>query len=141
MKTAVIYHSFFHTTEQYAKWIAEDIGADVMTMRKARDLAGYDRLVIMSGTYCGWMPIAGFLRKNWERLQDKEIVAVAVGMVPEEDPASKISYEKIPPEIRNRIKYFKVRGATPGAKKKQREQEVQKSNLDSVISYLKNESA
>ncbi|HAH86926.1 MAG TPA: flavodoxin, partial [Armatimonadetes bacterium] len=57
MKTAVIYHSFFHTTEQYAKWIAEEIGAETIPMRKAKNLSGFDRLIIMSGTYAGWMPL------------------------------------------------------------------------------------
>ncbi len=141
MKTAVIYHSFFHTTEQYAKWIAEEIGAETIPMRKAKNLSGFDRLIIMSGTYAGWMPLAGFLRKNWGRLQGKEVVAVAVGALSEADTASKTSYQKIPPAIRSRIKYFKIRGATPFAGKEQRQQEILKSNLDRVLSYLKGESA
>ena len=37
MSTAIIYHSVFHTTEQYAKWLAEAIGAELAPMRKAKD--------------------------------------------------------------------------------------------------------
>ena len=136
MKTAIIYHSVFHATEQYAKWLAEALAAELLPMKKAKDLSPFNRLIIMSGTYAGGMPLVGFLKKNWSKMQHKKVIVIAVGAAPEDDPMSKASYDKIPDEIKAKITYFKIRGATPFANKEKREQEITKDNLDKVLGYL-----
>lgn len=136
MRTAVIYKSVFHSTAQYARWLAEALGAELLPMNKAKDIARFDRVVIMSGTYAGGMPLVGYLKKHWPQLQGKEVVVVAVGAAPVDDPASRLSYEKIPPEIREQITYFKIRGATPFAKAAQREQEIRREHLTPVLQHL-----
>ena len=132
MKTAVIYRSFLGATKQYAKWLGEDLGADVFTFRQIADdkLSGYDAVIISSGTYAGWMPLMGFLKKKWDVIKDKKVAVLAVGSVEPEHPGSKIVYEKIPPEIRGKIKYFKVWGKM--CDKEKPERGVKKENLAEV---------
>lgn len=136
MTTAIVYHSVFHATERYARWLGEALGAEVLPMRKAKDLDRFDRIIVMSGTYASGMPLVGFLKKHWPRLRQKQVVAIAVGAAPADDPASKISYEHLPAEIREHITYAKIRGATPFAKKEQWQQEITRANLDEVLQLL-----
>lgn len=112
MKIAIIYRSFLGTTRQYAEWLAEDVGGEVLAYRQADpgSLAAYDAFVIMSGTYASWMPLVAFLKKKWDFIKGKKVAVVAVGAVPAEDQASISAYERIPEYIRLSIKYFKLPG-------------------------------
>jgi hypothetical protein len=50
---AVVYRSHYGTTKQYAEWIAEELGADLIERRKANAavLSGYDCVVYGGGLY------------------------------------------------------------------------------------------
>jgi menaquinone-dependent protoporphyrinogen IX oxidase len=137
MKTAIIYRSFLGTTRHYAKWLAEDIGSEVMTFSQASadKPAGFDTIIIMSGTYCSWMPLVSFLKKHWDNIKDKKVAVVAVGIVMGEDPGNKISYERIPEEIRAKIKYFKIPGRM-GNNPKANKMPVVRQNLKPVIDFV-----
>lgn len=137
MPTIILYHSVFHTTEQYARWLGEALGAEVRGMGRMGDLAPFDRVIVMSGTYASGMPLVKFLIKHWPVLQAKDVVVVAVGAAPPDDPQSKASYDRIPEEIRACITYFKIRGATPFAGKAKRAEEIRRENLDEVIAALR----
>ena len=54
-KTALIYHSKHGSTEKYAKWIAEETGADLFKDGevKASDLAGYERIIYGGAIHSG----------------------------------------------------------------------------------------
>ncbi len=136
MTTVIVYHSVFHATEQYARWLGEALGVEARPMRSKGDLSPFDRIIVMSGTYAGGMPLVKFLTKHWPELSGKQVVVVAVGAAPPDDPQSLLSYERIPAEIRAKITYFKIRGATPFANKAKRAAEVRREQLDAVIRYL-----
>lgn len=81
-KIAVVYQSKNGSTAQYAKWIAEETGADLFTVDscKVSDLADYDTIV-----YGGWIRVGGvqgieFLKKNFKALGHKKIITFAVGL-------------------------------------------------------------
>lgn len=62
--TAVIYRSILGTTEQYAKWLAEDINADIFKFKeidKSR-IGEYKKYVIASGSY-----LAGLRSLNFSK--------------------------------------------------------------------------
>ena len=65
-KTALIYHSKHGSTEKYAKWIAEETGADLFKDGevKAADLAGYDRII-----YGGAIHSGGIMGMNFEKIE------------------------------------------------------------------------
>ena len=55
MKTIVVYKSKYGTAEQYAKWIAEELGCDVKELGeiKARDLEPYEGIIYGGGVHAG----------------------------------------------------------------------------------------
>lgn len=140
MKDLIVYKSFLGTTKQYAEWIGEYLKTDSFKFNQATDsdLIGADRIIVMSGTYAGQMPLIGFLEKNWSILKNKKVFVIAVGAVPSQDNMSKASYEKIPEEIRATIKYIKVMGATPFAGSDKRREQIKKENLKEVFTELDN---
>lgn len=109
-EVAIVYFSLLGSSRKYARWLGEALDADVLTFRKATDdrLQAYDSVVVCSGTFGGWMPLAGFLKKHWAVLAGKQVIALAVGSIPPEAPASQKVYEAIPPEIRDAIGYYKL---------------------------------
>ena len=137
MNSIIIYKSVFHSTEQYARWLAEELATKAVSMKKLPELTEYQRIIIMSGTYAGSMPLVKFVTKNWQKLADKEVILIAVGAAPPDDPMSVQSYQRIPAEIRDQVQYFKISGATPFAKAEKRAQEIVPENLNKVLDYLR----
>jgi menaquinone-dependent protoporphyrinogen oxidase len=136
MKTLIFYRSLTGSTTQYAQWLAEETGGELLSYRQAKPdlLSSADAVVVMSGTYASFMPLVGFLKKNWPRIQGKKVAAVAVGVVPPEDQGSRIAYERIPQEIRTSIKYWKLPGKMGQNKSFG---ELRPDNLKPVIDYLR----
>ncbi len=135
MKTAIIYKSYLGATREYAEWLSESVEADVFRYEQAKEglLGKYDRLIVMSGTYAGTMPLTRFLTKNWDDIKNKKIIAIAVGGEPADGKGSVEAYHKIPKEIRDNIKYYKIQGKffifpTGG---------IKKENLNEIIEYIK----
>jgi hypothetical protein len=66
-------------------------------------------------------------------LENKKLVAIAVGIAPEESAWSKKSYGMIPKSITERIEYFKIPGKIwifkPAGK-------VSKENLKKIVEYV-----
>lgn len=135
MKIAVIYKSFLGSTGKYAEWLSEEINADVFKFGQIKkdQFDNYDIVIISSGTYIGWMPLKGYLKKVWQYIKDKNVVVVAVGAAPEDDEWSIKSYERIPIDIRSKIKYFKI----PGKLGKQTAKDIKKENLESIFKYIR----
>lgn len=131
MKTALLYQSRFGTTKLYVDWLKQDLGYDAYTFKNtsADLLSNYDTFIVSSGTYMGKMPLTSFLQKNWDKLNTKKIIAMAVGIVPPNHADSLKSYNAIPGEIRNVINYFKL----PGKIGVRNEQNVLKANILPVV--------
>lgn len=138
MKTAIIYRSFTGITRQYAQWLAESVQGEVLTFGQASGdrLRDYDAVVIMSGTYCSWMPLVSFLKKCWEAIKDKKVAVAAVGVIPPQDQGSQISYNRIPEHIRAAVKYWKLPGKM-GKKESTDFGPVARENLDPIIAHIK----
>jgi hypothetical protein len=93
----------------------------------------YDLIIVCSPTYIGQIRLLGYLKKRWSVLQGKRVILIAVGMAPPESPDSRESYESIPEEIRNRIRYFKLPGKIgPAGRAK-----VKQENLQPVLEYIR----
>jgi len=136
MRTTILYKSYLGATRTYAEWLRDELKCDVKDFGEARDeeLKGYDLVIIMSGTYAAGMPLINFLKSKWEVIKDKKVVVVAVGIAPEGVEYSQRSYEKIPANIREKIKYFKIPGRIAFIKTAG---EVKKENLDRIIEYIR----
>ena len=82
-KTAVIYYSKYGTTENYARLIAKELGADLFEAKKTkfRDIKGYDTVVFGGGIYSGGIREIELITKNWYKgLCEKKVVCFAVGI-------------------------------------------------------------
>ena len=81
-KVAVVYTSKYGSTAKYAKWIAEDTGADLFKAAdcKASDLALYDVIVYGGAVHAGGILGLDFLKKNIRKLEGKRILTFAVGL-------------------------------------------------------------
>jgi len=134
MRTVIIYNSLLGTTKKYAMWLREALEADVSKANAGRRSAlDYDLIIVCSPTYIGQIRLLGYLKKRWSVLQGKRVILIAVGMAPPESSDSRESYESIPEEIRNRIRYFKLPGKIgPAGRAK-----VKQENLQPVLEYIR----
>ena len=134
MRTVIIYNSLLGTTKKYATWLREALEADMSKANAGRASAlNYDLIIICSPTYIGQIRLLGYLKKRWSVLHGKRVILIAVGMAPPESPDSRESYESIPEEIRNKIRYFKLPGRIgPAGKAK-----VKQENLQPVLEYIR----
>jgi menaquinone-dependent protoporphyrinogen IX oxidase len=134
MKTAIIYRSFLGSTRKYAEWLHESIVSDLFKPRQINKskLQEYDLVILCSGTYAGWISIRGYLKRRWQALQGKKVILLVVGIAPPEEAESIKSFEKIPENIRNGIKYFKL----PGTIGSSNAEQVKKENLQPVLDYI-----
>lgn len=113
MSVLVIYKSAYGSTEQYAKWIAEEVNAEVVSVEyfNFADIEKYDTIVI--GTYlrAGKMVMAKFIKDNWDKLSQKKVVLYSSSKTPVDSAdAQKIYNNNIPENIRKHISYFPLEG-------------------------------
>lgn len=132
-KTAIVYKTVYGSTKRYAEWLSKDLKSPLFEMDNVNvdDLKSFNRIIVMSGTYAGGMPLTGFLKRNWTVLASKKLVVVAVGAAPEDSWWSKVSYFFIPNYIKEKIKYFKIYGRFKG-----KGEDIKKENLNRVLEYL-----
>ena len=111
--TLVVYKTKYGSTWQYAEWIAEALGADLLSA----DVAGvdhlrrYDAVVVGGSVRMGKITCASFLRRHWGVLQGKRVVLFSVSATHPEDPEIAKYYERsVPEEIRRSIRYFPLWG-------------------------------
>jgi menaquinone-dependent protoporphyrinogen IX oxidase len=137
MKTAILYQSFLGTTKKYAVWLAEELKADLFPYQEATKnlLNNYQTVIIASGTYFGFMPLIGFLKKYWQILKKKKVIALSVGMSPNNSFRTKFVLSRIPKNISQSIKIIRLPGSFFGLIIKE-VGEVKKENLKKVITLI-----
>ena len=135
MKALILYRSFLGSSKQYAEWLHEEVPSEIMKFSKAGGtfLDSYDTVVLIGGTYAGWLSLAGYLKSKWKRLQGKRVVFVTVGGAAAEDSVSIRSYSKVPEKIRMAIKHFHLRGKIGKANV----EEIKQEKIQPIVEYLK----
>jgi menaquinone-dependent protoporphyrinogen IX oxidase len=112
MKTVIIYKSFLGITKKYARWMAEELHANIYKFDEVNEdiLENFDLAIVASGTYAAHMPLVNFLKKYWSILSNKKVIVLGIGMAPADDQQAKKAFETIPAEMRAKIFYFKLPG-------------------------------
>ena len=108
-KVAVIYKSHYGTTRRYAKWISEELGAELFEEPGVRpeQLMEYDIIVYGGGLYAGGVAGSKLVAKN----PCKSLVVFTVGLAnPELTDFSEILSKNFTPEQQEQIKVFHLRG-------------------------------
>lgn len=113
MKTVIIYKSKHGATQEYARYIKENIAdSEIFSVEEfdASSLNSYDNVILGSSVYNGSTFYKDFLTKNWDLLRSKRVFVFAVGMLDKDHTNSKSEYESIPEDIRGNIQYVKLPG-------------------------------
>lgn len=131
MKTIITYMTRFGSTEEYAKILANELKCKAVKAEELK-LNDYENIIAMSGTYGGRLPIIKFLKENWNKIKDKKLTIIAVGLVPQENWWSKVNYFLLPWNIKRKANYYKILGRDPDSKKP-----VDKNKLKEIIKELK----
>lgn len=117
MKTAVIYKSHYGSTETYAKWLAEDLNADLLQADRVKpaDLQQYQTIIYGGGLYAGGVNGLDLLIKNFESIKSKSIYLFTVGAADVTDPQNIASIRsslqnKLPPAMWEQTHIYHLRG-------------------------------
>ena len=116
-KTIIVYYSKYGHTKQYTEWLAEELNADVFEIKNVdfNNLQDYSIIIFGSSIYAGQNKTALALVRDFKLIKDKKIVLFTCGLtdVSSEEVIAERNkqLEKIiPPEIREKIKIFHLRG-------------------------------
>lgn len=112
-KIAVIYNSKYGTTKRYAGWIALKLQADLYEVSDIRnkDLNEYDTIIYGGPLYLGKIKGINFIKKNYEKIKNKNIVIFIVGMMSFNEEYIKAMLENnYSEEMIKLIKSFYLRG-------------------------------
>lgn len=131
MRYLIVYRSWLGSSKKYAEWLGEELKTEITKYNQAndKDIEKADKVILIGGTYAGWLSLNGFITKYEELLNKKKTYFVNVGMAPENDPQTKVSWEKLPTKFREKAKIYKIVGRFPGGK----EGAVKKDNLRKII--------
>ncbi|MCA9380692.1 flavodoxin domain-containing protein [Candidatus Dojkabacteria bacterium] len=110
---AIIYHTSYGSTLQYAKWISEHFtDADLYHVRDFNDkqINNYDIFLIGGSTRRGWLTTEHFIKKHAKSLESKYVFVFATGIIPWRGKKRKDAYLRIPLHVRSSIQYIKLPG-------------------------------
>lgn len=112
-KVVVIFKSKYGSTEKYAKWIAEDVSADIFKAGevKTEELKEYDTIVYCGGLYAGGILGFSFIKNNYLKFCDKRLIVVAVGATLNRDEAiEEVKAQNFTDEMKDIVQFFLLRG-------------------------------
>ncbi|HEX9026680.1 MAG TPA: flavodoxin domain-containing protein [Clostridium sp.] len=113
MKAIVIYKSKTGFTKKYAKWIAEDLTADIFEVSKVtiNKLIEYDTIIYGGSLYAVGINGVKLITQNINKLKDKKVVVFATGASPSrDDVVNEVRNKNFTKEQQEHIKFFYLRG-------------------------------
>jgi menaquinone-dependent protoporphyrinogen IX oxidase len=112
--TVVIYKSNYGATKQYAQWISQELGADLFDHSdiKADDLVKYKTIIFGGALYASGIIGLDIIKKNFEKIKDKNIVVFTVGLADPENEEQFIPIidQNFTDEMKERIFVSHLRG-------------------------------
>lgn len=88
MRTLILYRSLYGSTEQYARWIHEELPSSQLDSFEnigRYNMADYDTIIAGEGVYAGQMKAAKQLVQIIEKYPDKKFIFFIVGIADMED--------------------------------------------------------
>ena len=111
MKGLIVYQTTTGSAECYAKWLEEETGFTARPVNKAGNWKTYDTLIIGSCIRMGSPKISGWIKKNWSKLKDKNLVFFTTSGSLKTEPELQTNFEScFPEEIRSHLPYFPLNG-------------------------------
>lgn len=92
MRGAIVYMGKYGSTAQYALWLAEATGFELIDLGRVPrpDLQPYSHLLLGSSVHCGWLRIGGWLRRQAPQLRQRELALFSVSGLPPQSPLLKV---------------------------------------------------
>ncbi len=114
-RIAVIYQSKYGSTKQYAEWIAEQLGAELLPRAQVKpaDLAQYDAVIYGGGLYAGGIGGADLVLKH----PVKRLALFTVGLGdPKTADYTHVIKQAFPAGVPDTVKVFHLRGGVDYAR-------------------------
>ncbi|MFP4656670.1 MAG: flavodoxin domain-containing protein [Candidatus Woesearchaeota archaeon] len=113
MGALVIYSSKTGYTARYARWIAQELSADILPRAEVakRHLNDYDTIIYGGSLHASGIRGISFMKKNMTLLRDKTVVIFAVGATPvRAETIKEIKDKNLTTEEMEKISFFYFRG-------------------------------
>ncbi len=113
MKGLIIYSSKYNTTKEYAGWISEKTGFDMISLTdlKLDQVRDKDMLIIGSPVMAHRPKLSRWIEKNWKSIMEKKIYLYTTSGTPSNDPGlTKGFHASLPEELHKGISYFPMSG-------------------------------
>ena len=113
MRGIILYRSTYGTTEQYARWLAEETGLPAIPLRevKKKQLRSAGCVIIGCPIHAGRPASAGWIRRHWPLFEDRHVILFTTSGAPPSVPALQEAFEaSLPERIRSRIEYYPLGG-------------------------------
>ena len=113
----VLYGSKYGSTKRYAGWLAEELGADIADVNKARPggMKNYRIVILGSAVYAGGFLGLGFLKRNFKLFDNSKLILFTCGLA---DPLESHNRRQLlarlerqaGPALFSRLECFHLRG-------------------------------
>lgn len=113
-KTVVIFKTKYGSAKQYAQWLAEELNADLFESSdfSPSKFENYDNIIYGGSLYAVGILGISLIKKNFEKIKDKNIVVFSVGASPAHEKAmNDVKNHNFTEEMKEKVKYFHLRGA------------------------------
>lgn len=113
MKIVVVYKSKTGYTKKYAKWIAEELSADIFEISNVTsdDLTQYDTIIYGGSLHAAGINGVKLIIKNIDKLKGKKLVVFATGASPSrENVINEVRDKNFTQDQQKHIKFFYLRG-------------------------------
>jgi flavodoxin len=113
IKTVVVYKSISGFTKKYAEWIAEELEADLLRLKKIDmdTLLKYDMIIYGGCLHAVGISGVNMIKNNLNKLRDKNIIIFTTGASPSrESIVSKVRDSNFSVEEQKQIQFYYFRG-------------------------------
>lgn len=113
MKGIIIYQSNYGSTEQYAKWISDVTGFEIIEQKnvKTKDISKYDTVIMGAPIFASTPLNAKWIEKKWDVLKEKKLVLYTTSGAPGNDPLLIEDFQStFPEDIHKKLSYFPLGG-------------------------------
>jgi menaquinone-dependent protoporphyrinogen IX oxidase len=110
----VLYKSKYGSCEKYARWIAEDTGADIFDISSfdTERLCNYDVVVFGGSLYAVGIIGLSVIKRNFDRLRDKKMIVFSVGASTAHlEVIEEVKNNNFTGEMKEKVEYYHFRGA------------------------------
>ena len=111
MSGVIYYKTKYGATEQYAKWLSQDLGFELKNIKKGPKPGSENIIIIGSSIIMGKLKARDWIQKYWSEIKNKKVIIFAVGgaKIDSKDRDEALA-RSLPSDILENVKVFHLRG-------------------------------